>query len=84
MAKKYEIPEEEPQMVCDSAVAYSYVNEKTNDSVTEWDEPNAPCMFSSEELHSVIIQSLDDKNNGRVHSHADVQRMINSRIEAWR
>lgn len=84
MAKKYYIQEDEPQMVCESAVAYSYVNEKTNDSVTEWGESDAPCMFSPDELHSVILQSLDDKNNGRVHSHADVQRMINSRIEAWR
>ena len=84
MAKKYNIPEEEPQMVSESAVAYSYINEEMTEPVTEWSEPNAPCSFSPEELHSVILQSLDDKNNGRVHSHADVQRMINSRIDAWR
>lgn len=83
MVKNYEIPEEEPQMVSEPVVAYSY-NIEVSDVKKEWNDADAPCRYSSEELRSVILQSLDDKKNGRVHSHADVQRMINSRIEAWR
>lgn len=84
MAKKYNIPNDEPQMVNESAVAYSYNNIQITDAANEWDLSEAPCQFSSEELHSVILQSLDDKKNGRVHSHADVQKMIISRVEAWK
>lgn len=38
----------------------------------------------NEELRTVILQSLDDEKHGKVHSHAEVQSMINARIEAWR
>lgn len=84
MAKKYNVPNDEPQVVSETAVAYSYGSVNETDAANVWDQPDAPCQFTHEELHSVILQSLDDKKEGRVHSHADVQRMINSRIEAWR
>lgn len=84
MVKNYEIPEEEPQMVRESAVAYAYSNIHETDIEKNWNDADAPCQYTSEVLRSVILQSLDDKKNGRVHTHADVQRMINSRIEAWR
>lgn len=83
MAKKYNIPNDEPQMASESVVAHSYESVQETIVLNEWDESDAPCQFSPEELHTVILHSLDDKKNGNVHSHADVQAIINSRIEAW-
>lgn len=82
--KRYTIEEQETQMVSEAAVAYSCNNEQVTDVASQWGETAAPCQFSPEELHTVLLQSLDEKKNGRVHPHADVQGMINSRIEAWR
>lgn len=84
MAKKYELPNDDTQMVSETAVAYSYGNMQETDSVTEWGRSDTPCLYSVEELQFTILQGLEDEKNGRIHSHADVQRMINSRIEAWR
>lgn len=84
MAKKYELPNDDAQKVCETAVAYSYGNMQETDSVTEWGRSDAPGLYSVEELQFTILQSLEDEKNGRIHSHADVQQMINSRIEAWR
>lgn len=64
--------------------AYSYESVLETHVESEWGKSDAPCMFSPDELRSVIIQSLEDKMNGRLHSHAYVQKMVNSRIEAWR
>lgn len=83
MAKKYNIPDDEPQMVGESSVAYSLENMRVTDEADGWRGSDAPCHFTSDELHAVILQSLDEKKNGKVHSHADVQRMIKSKIEAW-
>lgn len=83
MAKKYEVPEEESQMVREGA--YAYKDETVfADHEEEWYTMTAPCQYTAEELNAVILQSLEDEKDGRIHSHVDVQRMINSRIEAWR
>lgn len=84
MTKKYDIANEEPQMVSEPVAAYSYESALETHVESEWGKSDAPCMFSPDELRSVIIQSHEDKMNGRLHSHAYVQKMINSRIEAWR
>lgn len=84
MVKKYEIPDNEQQIVSEPVMAYADEDVLVKHSEEEWDESDAPCMFSPEELCTVILQSFDDEKYGKVHSHAEVQSMINARIEAWR
>lgn len=84
MSKKYDIPNESLQEVGESVVAYANANRVAVDASEVWEQDDAPCVFSEEELRIVLLSSLEDKQNGRLHSHADVQSTINSRIVAWR
>lgn len=45
---------------------------------------NAPCQYSLQELEKVLRESLDDEKNNKVHSHAEVQKMIMSKINSWK
>ena len=57
----------------DSAVAES-----------SWDSPEAPCNYSIDELQSVLLDSINDCNTGKLHSHEDVMQLISCKIQEWK
>ena len=51
---------------------------------SSWDSPDAPCNYSIDKLHSVLLDSINDCGTGKLHSHEDVMQLISCKIQEWK
>ena len=43
-----------------------------------------PCNYSMDELQSVLLDSINDCNTGKLYSHEDVMQLISCKIQEWK
>ena len=87
MNNRYKDIQDESSML-NEALANGYREQTTSkDSAvggSSWDFPEAPCNYSIDELQSVLLESINDCNTGKLHSHEDVMQLISCKIQEWK
>jgi len=87
MNKRYKDIQNESSML-NEALANGYREQAiSNDYVvadSSWDSPDSPCNYSMDELQSVLLDSINDCNTGKLHSHEDVMQLISCKIQEWK
>ena len=87
MNKRYKDIQNESSML-NEALANGYREQAiSNDYVvadSPWDSPDSPCNYSMDELQSVLLDSINDCNTGKLHSYEDVMQLISCKIQEWK